>query len=170
MTAAQKRWKLAQDGFYDVMNLANNYPDAYGFMADEDLRAARLGEPVPVYRVVQPGRTDSTPVKSLLKPADEWVFPVILSNHIRFMVQVQYVGHDYVLGHGSRALAMNYDKIIARWPAGEGFHPQLVILPNQPFYYFTIPELPDENLTDTSRMLDFNPSLTPAKVIFAGWR
>jgi hypothetical protein len=172
MTEAQKRWKLAQDGFGDVMALAYKSPDAFGFMADEDLRSVTLGEAVPVYTVVHLGRMGFTnqPVQSLLKPAGEWVYPIILANHIRFMVEVRYDGHDYVLGHGSRALAVDYDKIVVHWPAGEGFHPQLVILPDQPFYYFTIPELPDQNLTDTSRMLDFNLSLTPAQVILAGWR
>ncbi len=171
MTAEQKRRKLAQDGFDEVMDLAYKYPDAYGFLANEDMRAARLGDPIPVYLIEQTGRTDyaGQTVTSLLKPADEWVFPIMVGNHIRFMVQVQYNGHDYVLGHGSRALAIDFDKIVAHWPASEGFHPQLVIHPNRPFYYFTISELPEQNLTDTGRMVDFNPSLTPAKVILAGW-
>lgn len=172
LTAEQKRLKLAQDGFGDVMNLAYTYPDAYGFMPDENLRAARLGNPIPVYTLAQPGRMHYTgqPVKSLLQPADEWVFPIILENRIRFMLQVRGSGHDHVLGHGSRALAMVYEKILARWPASEGFHPQLVIQPNRPGYSFTIPELPDQNLTDTGRMFDFNPSLSPATVMLASWR
>lgn len=172
LTAEQKRLKLAQAGFSEVMDLAGKYPDAYGFQSDEDMQLAKLGEPIPVYMVRQPDRTDAVDqsVNSMLKPADEWVFPVILENHIRFMVQVRYNGHDYVLGHGSRALAMDYDKIVTRWPASEGFHPQLVIHPNRLFYYFTIPELPDQNLTDTSRTQDFSFSLTPARVILASWR
>jgi hypothetical protein len=39
-----------------------------------------------------------------------------------------------------------------------------------PFYFFTIPELPDQNMTDTSRMLDFAPALSPAAVILSSWR
>lgn len=172
LTAEQKRLKIAQDGFDDVIYLARRYPESYGFMPDENLKAARLGNPILVHKIVQPGRASylGQPVTSLLKPADEWVVPIILDNHIRFMVQIRFVGHDYVLGQGSRALAMIYDKILARWPASEGFHPQLVIFPNLPGYYFTIPEMPVQNITDTVRMLEFNPSLSPATVILAGWR
>src|SRR6267378_4760705 len=53
LTGEQKRLKLAEDGFGEVMNLANRYPDHYGFAPDENLRAARLGNPIPVYQVVQ---------------------------------------------------------------------------------------------------------------------
>ena len=172
LTAAQKRLKIAEDGFDEAMSLAYQYPDRYGFGSDENLRAARLGKPIPVYQVAQTRRAHyaGQPVASLLKPADEWIYPIILDNHIRFMVQVRYDGHRYVLGNGSRGLAMIYDKILERWPASEGYHPQLVINPNMPFYYFTIPELPEQNITDTTRMLDFNPSLTPAAVILESWR
>jgi len=172
LTAGQKRLKLAQDGFADVLDQARNYPDTYGFLPSERLAAAKLGDAIPVYRIAQQGRERyaGQPVSSLFKPADEWVYPVILENRIRYLVQVRYVGHDYVLGHGSRALAMAYDEILARWPASEGFHPQLVTLPNLPFYYFTVPELPDQNITDTSRMFDINPSLSPATIMLAGWR
>jgi hypothetical protein len=172
MTVEQTRLKIAQDGFADVMNLANKYPDSYGFKPGEDLSAAQLGDPLPVHLLSQPGRMTykGQPVESLFKPAEEWLFPIILKNQIRFMVQVRYVGHDYVLGPGSRALALTYEKILSRWPTSEGFHPQLVIMSNQTGYYFTIPEMPGQNLTDTSRMFDFNPTLSPADIMLASWR
>jgi hypothetical protein len=172
MTAEQKRLEVAQDGFAHVLDMAGKYPDTYGFLPDESLAAAKLGDAIPVYRIAQQGRERyaGQPVSSLFKPADEWVYPIIVKNRICYLVQVRYDGHDYVLGHGSRALAMAYDKILARWPASEGFHPQLVTIPDQPFYYFTIPELPDQNITDTSRMFDINPSLSPASIRLASWR
>lgn len=171
-TDEQKKLKVAQDGFDDVMGMAYQYPRSYGFTSEDNLGAARLGKPIPVYMIAEQDRESYArqPAASLLKPADEWLFPIIQDNHIRFMVQVRYVGHDYVLGQGSRALAVVYDKILARWPAGEGYHPQLVINPDMPFYFFTIPELPEPNMTDTSRMLDFNPALSPAAVILTSWR
>ena len=170
--AEQELWSVAESGLDDVLGLAYRYPDPYGFTSDENYRAARLGNPIPVYMIAQEDRESymGQGVASLLKPADEWVFPVMLDNHVRFMVSVRHIGRDYVLGHGSRALAMAYEKIRERWPASEGFHPRLVINPSMPFYYFTIPELPDPNLTDTSRMLDFDPVLSPAAVILASWR
>ena len=170
--AEQKMLKVAEDGFVDVISLAYRYPAAYGFTSDESLGTARLGDPIPVYMIAPEDRESymGQAVGPLLKPADEWIFPIILDNRVRFMVQVRYNGHDYVLGHGSRALAVVYDKILARWPANEGFHPQLIVNPDMPFFFFTIPELPDPNLTDTSRMLDFDPVLSPAAVILASWR
>jgi hypothetical protein len=172
MTDEQKRLEVAQDGFAHVMDLAHNYRDTYGFLPDEDLEAARLGDPIPIYRVAlqEQDTYKGQPVSSLLKPSDEWVYPVVLANRIRYFVQVRYDGHDYVRGLGSRALAMAYEKILDRWPASEGFHPKLVTNPNLSFYYFTIPELPDQNITDTSRMFDMNPSLSPATLVLAAWR
>jgi hypothetical protein len=171
-TAEQQRLKVVQDGFGDIINMAYKYPDSYGFMPDENINDATLGDPIPIFTITpQDGANYAgQPVKSLLKPTDEWIYPIILENRIRFMMQVRYVGHDYVLGHGSRALAMVYEKILARWPSSEGFHPQLVVNPNMTGYFFTIPELPDQNITDTDRMFDFNPSLSPATVILASWQ
>jgi hypothetical protein len=168
----QERLKVAQDGFDDAISLAFRNPDAYGFTSDDDLGSASLGNPIPVYMIAVQDRGNyaGQPVTSLLTPADEWVFPIILDNRIRYMVQVRYDGRNYVLGRGSRALAAAYDKIRVRWPASQGFHPRLVINPDMPFYFFTIPELPDPNMTDTSRMLDFDPVLSPAGVILTSWR
>jgi hypothetical protein len=169
LTAEQKRLEVAQDGFDDVLDQARNYPDTYGFSSDEKLSAARLGDAIPIYKIaLQVGmKYTGQPVSSLLKPADEWVYPVILDNRIRYFVQVRYDGHDFVRELGSRALAMEYDKILARWPASEGFHPKLITVPNQSYYYFTIPELPNQNITDASRMFDMNPALSPADLVLA---
>jgi len=169
LTDEQKRLKVARDALSDVLDQARDYPDTYGFSSDERLSAVRLGDAIPIYRIALQGREKyaGQPVSSLLKPADEWVYPVILDNRIRFMVQVRYDGHGYVRELGSRALAIEYVKILARWPASEGFHPKLVTIPNQPFFYFTVPELPDQNITDTSRMFDINPALSPASLALA---
>src|SRR5258706_4720315 len=67
MTVEEKRLKVAQAGFAHVKDLAYKYPDPYGFTHDENLVDARLGDPIPVYPIVQQGRVDSMrqPVKSL---------------------------------------------------------------------------------------------------------
>lgn len=172
VTDEQKQLKAAHDGFAIVLEQARNYPDTYGFLPGERLADATLGEPIPVYRIALQDRERYTnqPVRSLLKPADEWVYPVILENRIRFLVQVRHIGQSYVRGIGSRALAAEYANILDRWPASEGFHPQLLTIPGQPFYYFTVPELPDQNITDTSRMFDLDPALSPATLVLSQWR
>ena len=167
LTAGQKRLKVAQAGFAHVMSMAIQRPDIYGFLPEENLGDATLGDEIPVYTIAPQGRENlmEQPVSSLLKPTDEWLYPIILQNHVRFLLQVRFDGHDYVPGDGSRALAITYDKILAKWPVSEGFHPQLITVPNLPSYYFTIPELPEQNITDTSRMLDYDPSVSPASIV-----
>jgi hypothetical protein len=80
------------------------------------------------------------------------------------------VGDEYVAEPGSRALAMVYEKIEQHWPVSKGFHPQLVVNPNMPNYYFTIPELDQQNLTDIGDMFEYHPRLSPATVILASWQ
>jgi hypothetical protein len=173
LTAEQQRLLIAQTGFNNVMDWAYKYPDAYGFGPDESLQAARLGDPIPVYTITPLERGNyqaGQPVKPLLQSVDEWVYPIMLGDRIRFMVQVKTAGQKYVLGNGSRALAMVYEKILARWPASEGFHPQLIVHADRPSYFFTIPELPAQNITDTSDMFGLNPTLSPATVMLSSWR
>jgi hypothetical protein len=168
-TDEQKRLQVAQDGLSDVLDQARNYPDTFGFSTDDKLSDVTLGDAIPIYKIaLQVGvKYTGQPVSSLLQPADEWVYPVILNDSIRYFVQVRYDGQGYVRDLGSRALAMEYDKILARWPASEGFHPKLITVPNQSYIYFTIPELPNQNITDASRMFDMNPVLSPADLVLA---
>jgi len=76
----QERLLMAGETAFDkVMNLANKYPDAYGFQAQDFLAEAKLGAPLPVYTIEESDRANyqsGQPVKSLLKRAKQWVFPV----------------------------------------------------------------------------------------------
>lgn len=167
LTAEQKRLQVAQEGFGHVMDRAVAHPDIYGFLPDEDLGGATLGDEIPVYTIKLQGHDTSTPVNSLLQSANEWLYPIILDGHVRYIVQVRLNGNDYVLENGSRALAMTYDKILTQWPASKGFHPKLITVSGLPAYYFTIPELPNQNITDTDQMFDINPELSPASIVLA---
>lgn len=161
--------------FGNLMDVANSHPDACGFLPDDVLLDARLGDPIPVYQIAAPDRARyqaGQPVKPLLKPADRWVFPVLIGTEIRCMVQVTRSGDksNYVLGGPSKMLGVAWNKILQKWPAAEGFHPQLLINPEIPGYYFSVPELPDQNITDTDQMIYSPDSLSPAAVILASWR
>ena len=151
------------------MAMAVQRPDTYGFLPDDDLGKATLGGEIPIYTIKPLGHDKfaNQQVNSLLQPLKEWFYPVILQNHVRFLVRVRYDNHDYAPGDGSRALAMSYDKILANWPPEKGFHPKLITVPNLPAYYFTVPELPKPNITDTDRMLDYTPDLSPASIVLA---
>jgi hypothetical protein len=173
LTEAEKIAQAANNGFNRVMNYAQHYPDNYGFAPDESLDQARLGDAIPIYTIAAQDRHSyqvGQPVKPLLQPTGDLVFPITYSGQVRYMVQVKKTSKGYVTGDGSKALALVYDKIVTAWPASAGYHPQLVVQAGIPDYYFTVPELPDPNLTDTSCMFQDSPVLSPAAVILASWR
>ena len=159
--------------FANLIDMANSHPDACGFLPDDMLQSARLGDPIPVYQVAATERAHyqaGQPVKPLLKPADRWMFPVLIGSQIRSMIQVTHNGHNYVPGGPSKILAVAWSKILDKWPAAAGFHPQLIINPEMPGYYFSVPELAEQNITDTDQMLYSPGELSPANVILASWR
>jgi len=173
LTDAEKIEQAAQTGFSRVMDFAQQYPDTYGFAPDESLDQAKLGDAIPVYSITATNRhsyQEGQPVKPLLQPTGDLIFPITYNGEVRYMVQVKKTSKGYVTGDGSKALAIVYEKILTAWPASGGYHPQLIVQKGVPDYYFTVPELPDPNLTDTSCMFQDSPVLSPASVILASWR
>ena len=170
----QERLLMAgQTAFDNVMDVANKYPDAYGFQEGDFLSDAKLGAPMSVYTIAESARANyqaGQPVKPLLKSAKQWVFPVLMGDRICCMVEVKQTGHEYVPGKGNKSLAMAWNKINEKWPTEDGYHPLLVINPDVPGYYFTVPELSEQNLTDTIEMFYLHPGYSPADVILASWR
>ena len=170
----QERLLMAgQTAFDNVMDVANKYPDAYGFEAGDFLSDAKLGAPMPVYTIAESDRMNyqaGQPIKPLLKPAKQWVFPVMMGDRICCMVEVSETGREYVPGKGNKSLAMAWNKINEKWPTDEGYHPMLVVNADVPGYYFTVPELPEQNITDTIEMFYLHPGYSPADVILASWR
>jgi hypothetical protein len=172
-TEAERLAQAGKQAFGNLIDTAYKYPDACGFKPDDNLLDTRLGAAIPIYQIAAPARAGyqaGQPVQPLLKPADRWVFPVFIGDQIRSMVQVTREGQKYVPGGGSRSLALAWNKILARWPDAQGFHPRLVINPDIPGYYFTVPELAEQNLTDTDKMIFFHDEPSPAAVILASWR
>lgn len=173
VTDQDRLMQAAQMALQDVLDQASAYPDSYGFKADDVLQKAKLGKAMPVYSVTEQDcdnyRTGQ-PVKSLLKPADRWVFPVSIGDRICCMVQVNRVGHNFVPAGGNKMLGLAWNQITQKWPESQGYHPLVVVNANVPGYYFTVPELPAQNLTDIVRMFEYDTSLSPAEVILASWR
>ncbi len=173
LTEQDRLLQAARLAFQNVMDQASAYPDSYGFQPNDVLQNARLGGALPVYTVAQEDCANyhtGQQVKSMLKPADQWVFPVSMGDRICCMIQVTHEGHNYVPGGGNKMLGLAWNRILQTWPAAQGYHPQIVINANVPGYYFTVPELPDQNMTDIVRMFDYAPDLSPANVILASWR
>jgi hypothetical protein len=173
LTPEQKMNRAAQAALARMLNQANKYPDAYGFLPEDDFAEVKLGNPIPVYSVLEKDRAAYQPgaeVKPLLKPTQQWVFPVLAGDRICCMVRVSFNGHDYIPGDASKSLALAWNKISASWPEADGFHPLLVVNPRIPGFFFTVPEASTPNLTDTDRMFAFHPDLSRADVILASWR
>jgi hypothetical protein len=168
--------KLALAGataFANVVELADKFPDSYGFQVNDFLSTAKLGAPMQVYTIDESSRAayqHGAAIKPLLKPANEWVFPVQMGDRLCCFVEVKRTGHDYEPGKGNKSLAMAWKKITEKWPTEAGYHPLLVMNPDVPGYYFTVPELPEQNMTDTSEMFYLHPNTSPADVILASWR
>jgi hypothetical protein len=173
LTPEQKRERAAQAALDRMLGQANKYPDAYGFLPEDNFAVVKLGNPIPVFSVGEKDRADyksGQPVKSILKPIQEWMFPVLAGDRLCCMVQVSFNGRDFVPGAATKSLAIAWTKITAKWPEAEGFHPHLIVNPEIPGFFFTIPELETPNLTDTDQMSGFHPGLSPADVILASWR
>jgi len=173
LTDEQKLAKTVRIRFGNVINMAMKNPDVFGFGSGERVDLATLGEPIPVYSISEDDQRNyqaGQPLKPLLQATNEWIYPVILSGRIRYMLPIKRVDDQYVATPGSRALAIVYEKIEQHWPKSKGFHPQLVMNPNMPNYYFTIPELDQQNLTDIGDMFQYHPRLSPATVILASWQ
>jgi hypothetical protein len=170
----QERLLMAgQTAFDNMMDMANKYPDAYGFNAEDALSEAKLGAPMSVYTIEESARSSyqsGQPIKPLLKPIRQWVFPVKMGDRICCMVEVKQTGREYIPGQGNKSLAMAWNKILQKWPTEDGYHPMLVVNPEIPGYYFTVPELPQQNMTDVVEMFYFHPGISPADVILASWR
>ena len=172
-TDGERLVMAGQTAFANVIETAGKYPDAYGFQAGDFLSDAKLGAPMPVYTIDESARAGyqkGQPVKPLLKPAKQWVFPVLMGDRVCCMVEVSQSGKDYVPGKGNKSLAMAWGKIQEKWSAEEGYHPMLLVNPEVPGYYFTVPELPVQNITDTTEMFFYHPGTSPADVILASWR
>lgn len=173
LTPEQQLTLAGQTAMDKMLAVANRYPDAYGFRSEDVFEEVKLGAAIPIYTVTEKDRAGykaGQPLQSLLKPARQWVFPVLSGGRICCMVQVSYNGHEYVPGSASKALGQAWSKIIEKWPAEDGYHPQLLVNNGIPGYYFSIPEAEVPNITDTVQMFYFHPSLSPADVILASWR
>lgn len=173
LTPQDRLTRAGMTAFGNIMDLASKYPDAYGFGPEDAFRDATLGNPIPVYTIDEADRAaykSGESVKPLLKPMKTWVFPVCMGDRVCCMVQVNYTGHDYVPGTTSKLLGLAWNKILERWPESEGYHPCIVVNPEIPGYFFTVPELPMPNMTDVIKLSFYHPSLSPADVILASWR
>lgn len=172
-TPQEKLMLAGETAFQMTMDLATKYPDSYGFRAEDAFADAKLGQPMPIYMVDDSDRANyqrGEHVRPLLKESKQWAFPVTVNNRVACMVTVTYRDHEYVPNKGSKLLGMAWGKITERWPADEGYHPCIVVNSRVPGYFFTVPELPQQNMTDIVRLFDYNVNLSPADVILASWR
>ncbi len=173
LTAEQRLARAGEVAMENMLVLASKYPGSYGFRTEDTFQKATLGNAVPIYTISETDRAkyqSGQRVKPLLKSTGQWMFPVLSGDHICCMVKVTYDGHEYVPGESSKSLGQAWSVISEKWPAEAGFHPQLVVYPAMPGYYFTVPELSVPNVTDTVKMTVYQPDVSPADVILASWR
>lgn len=172
---------IAQPKCDSVLEEAIKARSAFGFEADDDLSQAVVGDPIPVYTVDETDACDfceGDKVESVLKESGQWLVPITINGTVRTFVKITKTSdngtNQYVASMGSTAAAKVWRVILDRWPAKENFHPKLVMYPRIPGYFFTIPEVNPQNMTDIVRILaevDNKPTaLSPASVIIHSWQ
>jgi hypothetical protein len=169
--------EAAQPKFDDLVDQAANAKSAYGFKNDDNLNDAQMGEPMPVYTVSPQDAaafTEGQNIDSVLKQSGHWLVPVSVGGALRTFIQVSETSSNtFEVGRASVITARVWNTITTRWPAEKNFHPKLVMYPSMPSYFFTVPELQPQNLTDLDQILsemDRPATLSPASVTFRSWR
>ncbi len=169
--------KAAETKFDDMMDHAVHQKTAYGFESEDNLEDAKLGDPLPVYTVSEKDAAGFSPdqnVESILKPSGHWLVPVTVKGALRTFISVsENSNHQFEAGGASVITARVWKTIASRWPAEKGFHPKLVSYAGIPGYYFTVPELQPQNMTDIVEVLaevDQAADLSPALVTLHSWR
>lgn len=166
--------------FDALLDEAATAKPSFGFDPDDDLHQAVMGDPMPVYTVSQESACefcDGDKVESVLKESGQWLIPLNVKGELRTFIKVTRVSENntnkYVARMGSVTAARVWQTILDRWPPQKNFHPKLVIYPGIPGYFFTIPEVNPQNMTDIVRIVaevDKPAPLSPAAVIIHSWK
>jgi hypothetical protein len=176
-TKSAKFREAALSGLDDLLEKAERSRDIYGFKADDHLGQADLGEPIPIYTVngEEAGNyLQGQEIEPLLQESGHWLVPVRVDGSFRAFIEVYKTRtNTFVAKTGSLTAARVWKKIIKRWPPEKNFHPKLVIRSDVPGYFFTIPEIDPQNMTDIVQItseVDKPAMLSPALVILHSWR
>ena len=170
----------AQPEFDSLLDEAESAKPSFGFDADDNLHDVVMGDPMPVYTVSEDNACefcDGDKVESVLKQSGQWLIPLTINGTLRTFIKVTEVSDNntnkYVARLGSVSAAKVWRVILDRWPPQKNFHPKLVMYPGIPGYFFTIPEIDPQNMTDIVRVLaevDKPTPLSPAAVIIHSWQ
>lgn len=176
-TKSAKFQEAALSGLDALLDKAERSRDIYGFKADDHLGQADLGEPIPVYTVNGEDAGNYSvgqEIEPLLQESGRWLVPVRVDGSFRAFIEVDKTPtNTFVARTGSLTAARVWKKIIKRWPPEKNFHPRLVIRRDIPGYFFTIPEIDPQNMTDIVQFVsevDRPTTLSPAVVILHSWR
>ncbi|MBN1675932.1 MAG: hypothetical protein JXR37_33120 [Kiritimatiellae bacterium] len=110
-----------------------------------------LGTPFPLYRITPAalaGWTRREPTAELLSPTTQYYFPVLVDGvSVAVLIVDRMRGQWKAVSLGHARLAAELGRIRAAWPESDGFHPQLVVVPQAQQHFFTVPEKGGTNLT-----------------------
>lgn len=167
----------AQNGFDELMEKAAHAKDTYGFKTDDVLNDAVMGEPMAVYTVSKQNvlaYSAGQDLEPILELSGRWLIPINIHGSFRAFVEIsQTPTNTFVTKTGSPSAARVWKTIVKRWPAEKNFHPKLVVYRDIPGYFFTIPEIDPQNMTDIVQIvceIDKPATLSPAAVIISSWR
>lgn len=125
--------------------------EACGIPAAVPAEQISLGHPFPVHALspaAAAGAEDGTAVDEILAPVSVYYVPVRAGGAIRAILIVDRVNGEWkTVSLGHPVIGMALGRLSDEWPAGRGFRPRLVVVPQANELLFTIPEVSRTNLT-----------------------
>jgi hypothetical protein len=134
----------------------------YGFAEDVDFSKVRLASPLLLY-TIKPSALSSNQVNdtvsSVAFETSMWFFPVLIGTEVKAMLVVDRQDNEWkAVSLGYAPLAREWHQVCNQWPLGKGFHPRLVAGFQAAQFYFTVPEVGDQNLTPLLSPRNTGPS------------
>ena len=126
---------------------------SYGFDSGSTLADIKAGTPFHLYTIDSDSLknlTESTSVKSFIKPLNQWAVPLIQHGKpLACWLIAKTTGNPnwHIAGHGFTHWAQAWAKVSKMWPENKGYHPIYVGSGGLGPDYFYIPEKGDNNLS-----------------------
>jgi hypothetical protein len=150
---------VAYDNFSEFLTSAvtEDTKTMAGFSTGDNLKKAVLGIPFRIFHLSADSIRNydgKAPLRSIVTETNMWYFPIVIDGTIKVML---YVGKkDGVwmrAGFGSAGLARQIQAITSQWSPSEGFTPIIVQQQNIGAYFYSIPQVNNSNLTETTAII-----------------
>ena len=122
---------------------------SFNLAATDDISRAVLLDPVSVRTYVGDSTVTTATLETVSRDAGRWCVPVSLDGRVRFFINISSTAKGYIRSAaGFASLASEYGAIAAAWP-----HHRIILVSvsNTGRYFFSVADLPTDNLTPILR-------------------